>query len=150
MINQRTPGMSLIVRTVTQLTVGFILLYGIYIITNEHVSPGGGFAGGIIMALAFINVMVAYGKDVALAKVPHTFLSFLGSLGVFLLLGITLLGFSFGYLFLNPGGTGVSLFPVVAERVSFSLLASAVKVGAGISVIFIALVLLRAGRAPNS
>ena len=149
MIKERTPGMSLIVRTVTQLTVGFILLYGIYIVSNEHVSPGGGFAGGIIMALAFINVMVAYGKDVALAKVPNTFLSFLGSLGVFLLLGISLLGFALGYFFLNPGGTGVVMQPVVTEAISFSFLASAVKVSAGISVIFIALVLLRAGRAPN-
>lgn len=45
-------GMTLIVKTVTRLTLGFILLYGIYISLNGHISPGGGFAGGVIVALS--------------------------------------------------------------------------------------------------
>lgn len=60
--------MSLIVKTVTRLTVYFILLYGIYITISGHVSPGGGFAGGVIIALAFIQVMLAFGKEVALKR----------------------------------------------------------------------------------
>jgi len=61
-------GMSLIVKTVTKLTLGFILLYGIYIALTGHLSPGGGFAGGVIVALSFVHIMLAFGKEVALKK----------------------------------------------------------------------------------
>jgi len=57
-------GMSLIVKTITRLTVGIMLLYGIYIISHGHLTPGGGFAGGVIIALSFVNLMLAYGKVV--------------------------------------------------------------------------------------
>ena len=60
--------MSLIVKTVTKLTLGFILLYGIYIALTGHLSPGGGFAGGVIVALSFVHIMLAFGKEVALKK----------------------------------------------------------------------------------
>jgi multisubunit Na+/H+ antiporter MnhB subunit len=136
MIKGDKPGMSLIVRTVTRMTVMFIFLYGVYISSNEHVSPGGGFAGGIIIALAFMSIMLAYGKDLALSAVPQKFLAFLGSLGVFLLLGVSLLFFTIG------------LF--AGKAVPLNLLATALKVSAGISVIFISLVLLRSGRAPKA
>jgi multicomponent Na+:H+ antiporter subunit B len=61
-------GMTFIVKTVTRLTLGFILLYGIYIGLAGHVSPGGGFAGGVIIALAFIHIMLAFGKETALRR----------------------------------------------------------------------------------
>lgn len=149
MIKEKTPGMSLIVRTATRSTVGFIMLYGIYIFSNEHVSPGGGFAGGIIIALAFMSIMLAYGRDLALSKVPQSFLSFLGSLGVFFLLSVALLGLVLVYFFFSffSGGEPFAFLGVCAFP--FSYLAIAVKVSAGISVIFIALVLLRAGRGPK-
>lgn len=59
-------GMTLIVKTVTRLTLGFILLYGIYITLNGHMAPGGGFAGGVIVALAFVHIMLAFGKEISL------------------------------------------------------------------------------------
>ena len=39
-----------------------IILYGFYIIVHGHLTPGGGFGGGVIIALALLNVMLAYGK----------------------------------------------------------------------------------------
>jgi multisubunit Na+/H+ antiporter MnhB subunit len=136
MIKKRDPGMSLIVRTVARMTVGFILLYGIYIFVNESNSPGGGFAGGIVIALAFINISLAYGKDLALSTGRSAW-AFLGELGVFMLLCVTLLLFTLGYFFLNLFGVGVMPLKFVAV---------ALKVSAGISAIFVSLVLLRAGR----
>ena len=38
-------GMTLIVKTITALLIGFILLFGFYVILTGHLSPGGGFAG---------------------------------------------------------------------------------------------------------
>ncbi len=54
-------GMTLIVKTVTRLSVWLIILYGFYIILHGHLTPGGGFGGGVIIALAFLNVLLAYG-----------------------------------------------------------------------------------------
>lgn len=56
-------GMTLIVKTITRFTVGLIILYGIYIMLHGHLTPGGGFAGGVIIALAFLNIMLAYGRE---------------------------------------------------------------------------------------
>jgi len=55
-------GMTLIVKTVTRLSVWLIILYGIYIALHGHITPGGGFAGGVIISLALLNVMLAYGR----------------------------------------------------------------------------------------
>ncbi len=55
-------GMTLIVKTITRISVWLIILYGIYIILHGHLSPGGGFAGGVIIALAFLNYLLAYGR----------------------------------------------------------------------------------------
>lgn len=60
--------MTLIVKTVTRITLGFILLYGIYIAINGHHAPGGGFVGGVIIALSFVHIMLAFGKKVALKR----------------------------------------------------------------------------------
>lgn len=56
-------GMTIIVKTVTRVTVWLILLYGFYIILHGHLTPGGGFGGGVIIALALLNVLLAYGRD---------------------------------------------------------------------------------------
>jgi len=55
-------GMTLIVKTVTRVSVWLIILYGLYIILHGHLTPGGGFGGGVIIALALLNVLLAYGK----------------------------------------------------------------------------------------
>lgn len=146
MIKQKGPGLSLIVRAATRLTVGFIMLYGIYIFTTEHVYPGGGFAGGIILSLAFISIALAYGKDLALTSVPQNFLAFLGSHGVFLLLSVSLFAFSAGYFYSNIFGDGKLFSSHGGFGVSLSFLATSMEVAAGISAIFIVLALLRARR----
>ena len=143
MSREHEQGMSVIVKTVTRLTVGLILLYGIYILLHGHVSPGGGFAGGVIIALSFIHLMLAYGKDVALKKFPKGVTSFFESLGAISFLAIALLGLTGGYFFLNflSKGTPFKLFsggiiPLCNIAISF-------KVGAGLFAIFVALVLLK-------
>ena len=42
-----------------------ILLYGIYIILNGHLSPGGGFSGGAIVSAGLILYLVAFGFEKA-------------------------------------------------------------------------------------
>ena len=87
----RSPnkGMSVIVKTVTRLTLAFILIYGIYIGTTGHVSPGGGFTGGVILALAFVHIMLAFGKEAALRKLrANTLRMVMGPAAFIFLLGV--------------------------------------------------------------
>ncbi len=42
-----------------------ILLFGIYVVLNGHLSPGGGFAGGAMMGAGLILYSAAYGMDAA-------------------------------------------------------------------------------------
>lgn len=143
MSKEKEKGMSIIVKTITRLTVGLILLYGIYIISHGHVSPGGGFAGGVIIALSFIHLVLAYGKETALKKLSKARASFLENLGAILFLSIALLGFIGGYFFLNfiPKGEPFHLFS--AGIIPLCNIAISLKVGAGLFAIFIALVLLK-------
>ncbi|MFC1804474.1 MnhB domain-containing protein [Candidatus Omnitrophota bacterium] len=138
-------GMTLIVKTVTKLTVGIILLYGIYIVLHGHISPGGGFAGGVIIALSFIHLMLAFGRETVLKKLSQARASFVESLGAVMFLSIALLGFAGGYFFLNffaDKGEPFKLFS--AGFIPLANIAISLKVGAGLFAIFAALILFRA------
>ena len=137
-------GMTLIVKTITRLTVGLILLYGIYIVLHGHVSPGGGFAGGVIIALSFIHLMLAFGRETALKKLSQAQASVLESLGAIMFLTIALLGFLGGYFFFNfflHKGKPFALFS--AGIIPLCNIAICLKVGAGLFAIFAALVLFK-------
>ena len=146
-MNKEEPGLSLIVKTITRLTVGLILLYGIYIVLHGHISPGGGFAGGVIIALSFIHLMLAFGKDVAFRKFSKPIASLFESAGALMFLTIALLGFTGGYFFYNffvSKGQPFHLFS--AGTIPLCNIAISLKVGAGLFVIFVALVLLKIRR----
>ena len=142
MIDNPKTGMTLIVKTITRLTVGLILLFGIYIILHGHLSPGGGFAGGVIVALSFVHLMLAFGKDVAAARISKNMASNLESIGALMFLSIALLGFLGGSFFLNilPKGTPFNLFS--AGIIPLCNIAIGIKVGVGLFAIFLALVIV--------
>jgi multicomponent Na+:H+ antiporter subunit B len=136
--------MTLIVKTITRLTVGLILLYGVYILSHGHISPGGGFAGGVIVALSFIHLMLAFGRETALRKLSKNATSFFEGLGAILFLGIAILGFTGGYFFFNffaNKGETFKLFS--AGIIPLCNVAISMKVGAGLFAIFVILVLLK-------
>jgi len=97
---KQTEGMTLIVKTVTRISVWLIVLYGIYIILHGHLSPGGGFAGGVIIALALLNVMLAYGGNFVKRWVNIGFLHDVESSSAALFLALGILGMAMGGGFL--------------------------------------------------
>jgi multisubunit Na+/H+ antiporter MnhB subunit len=117
-------GMTLIVKTVTRITLGFILLYGIYITLNGDKSPGGGFAGGVIIALSLVHIMLAFGKEVALKR-SHSYAS---------RFAISIVALAFLYAAITRWHGSYSHIAIP--------LAEMVIVGAGLFAIFVALVLL--------
>ncbi|MBP7216714.1 MAG: hypothetical protein KBA46_05450 [Candidatus Omnitrophica bacterium] len=140
----KEAGMSLIVKRITKITVSLIFLYGVYIVLHGHLTPGGGFAGGVIIALSFIHLVLAFGKDVALERLSQTVISVVESVGGLLFLGIALIGLMAGsFFFANvlPKGSPFQIFSsgiIVLCNVAIFL-----KVGAGLLAIFIALAILR-------
>lgn len=57
------PKSDRILQTVTVVLVPFIVLFGIYVILNGHLSPGGGFSGGAIIGAGLILYLNAFGFE---------------------------------------------------------------------------------------
>ena len=56
-------GMTIIVKTISSWVKLLIALFGIYIIVFGDFTPGGGFAGGVILASSYILLTLAFGRD---------------------------------------------------------------------------------------
>lgn len=143
MEDMKPEGMTLIVKTITRLTVGLILLYGIYIVSHGHLSPGGGFAGGIIIALSFVHLVLAFGRGPALQAIPARVVETLESLGALLFVLIALSGLVGGVFFLNFLPKGEPFQLVSAGTIPLSNMAICLKVGAGLFAVFLAIVLFK-------
>ena len=140
-------GMSLIVQTMARWLKGFIFLYGVYIVLYGHLTPGGGFSGGVIIACTFILLTLAFGKERALGKLGKWAAALLDCSGALLFLIIACLGILFGgTFFLNfiekdfPTGN-FNLFS--AGILPLCNIAIGIKVGASLFMIFILLAVTR-------
>lgn len=134
-MQDNTAGMTLIVKVITRLTVGLILIYGIYVTLQGHVGPGGGFAGGIIIALSFVHLMLAYGKGMALKKLDKQKGLLCAGSGALIFSAIIALRLIQKNNFLKAEDFAAH-FSLAAD------VAFAAMVGSGLFVVFIALVLL--------
>ena len=144
MIEKPQNGMTLIVKTVTRLTTGLILLFGIYIVFHGHIASEGGFAGGVIIALSFVHLMLAYGKEIALRKMSEKASELLENIGAVIFMLISLLGlFSGSYFFLNSLNKGRAFSLFSAGIMPLCNIAIGLIVGAGLFTIFTTLVFFR-------
>jgi multicomponent Na+:H+ antiporter subunit B len=137
-------GMSLIVKTITNITVGFIFIYGVYIILHGHLTPGGGFAGGIIVAGAFILRFLAFGSKGAAEKKAATTASVFESIGGLIFIGIAISALLVaGTFFLNFLSKGTPFHLLSAGIIPFCNIAISIKVGAGLFSIFLSLAAMK-------
>ncbi|RLC56614.1 MAG: cation:proton antiporter [Candidatus Cloacimonadota bacterium] len=87
-------GMTIIVKKISQIICPLIFMFGLYIIVHGHLTPGGGFAGGVILAGAFILQILANGKILPKLRKEEESLEFMESaaiLGFLILAGLGLL-----------------------------------------------------------
>ena len=143
-------GMTPIVQTTAGWVKGFTLVFGAYIVAYGHLTPGGGFAGGVILALAFVMLVLANGRKGIPRVLNIDFVAKLDSVGGLLFLGIALLG-----MLPSLGGTFFNNFPVKVLHIGtpFRLvsagiiplcnIAIAIKVASSLFLLFILLILLR-------
>ncbi len=99
----------LILRVVVRFMMPFIQIYGCYIIVSGHLGPGGGFAGGTIVAASMILYALTFDVDRALDKVPHKHATMLESLGGIWFMSCGIVGLLLGGNFLANGQIGVPL-----------------------------------------
>jgi len=138
-------GMTLIVKKTTQLISGIVFLYGIYVIVHGHLTPGGGFAGGVIVAGSFILLILAYGSDFMHLTREETGSTLTENLGILIALIIALAGMVTGtrVFFLNwlPHGTVGEL--VSAGVIPLYNIFIGIEVAASILTIFLALLIFK-------
>jgi len=84
--------MSLVVKTVARLLAAFILLFGVDIVLHGHLTPGGGFSGGVIVGCAFILLTLAEGRTVARRAASDGAAAILDSAGALLFLALAVGG----------------------------------------------------------
>lgn len=104
---QKDEGMSIIVKTMVCLIAVPITVFGLYVISHGHLTPGGGFPGGAIIATLVALMMVAFGKGAGGRIGGKSFLSNLESIGLFLFAFVAFLGIGstfFGNFLANAGG----------------------------------------------
>lgn len=147
--------MSKIVRTVANQLMAFVLVFGLYVIMHGHVTPGGGFQGGAIIASGVVMLIVAFGSGQIKKSLRERRLSLVESSGalLFILVAFAGIGTVFFYNFLvgsrifggipptgsNPGDVWTGgVIPLMN-------LAVGLKVTAGLSAAVLALALFSSG-----
>ncbi|MBT0958683.1 Na(+)/H(+) antiporter subunit B [Alphaproteobacteria bacterium KMM 3653] len=93
----------LILRVVTKLLVGAIILFAFYVQFHGDFSPGGGFQAGVLMAAAFIIYGLVFGLDKTQEVLPPWVVHKLSALGVLIYSGTGVWSMMLGYPFLDYG-----------------------------------------------
>ncbi|RRD93689.1 sodium:proton antiporter [Clostridiales bacterium COT073_COT-073] len=123
---------SKIVTNTLNLIYPVILVFGIYVIINGHITPGGGFQGGAVLAGVFI---IRYFTD---SSLPFS-LERLNQIEKFLYLLLLTTGILYSLIFLGN-------FPVAVKTFYLSLMnfLIGVKVFCGLTIIFFRFILFEA------
>ena len=121
---------NLILKEGSKIVLPFILLTGAYIFIHGHLTPGGGFPGGSVIASGFLLMMVAYPKYFLKESRVSITESVAGM--IFVLIGMLGLVFASYFLenFLSLGDVGrlfsAGIIPIIYIAIGF-------KVGAELS-----------------
>ena len=138
-IRDTSKGMTAIVKTIVRFVMGIILIFGAYIVLYGHLTPGGGFAGGVILAAGYVVLTLAFGREVGLSKLSNKAASILDNSGALAFISLGLLGYTGGWFFLNFLGKGNVFDLFSAGSIPLMNIAIGIKVTASLFAIFIAL-----------
>ena len=124
-VEKKVTSASLILYTGCRFLFPLILLFGVYIFVHGHLSPGGGFQGGAIIASAFVLIYMGC-RGRRLPEAPTKVIESLGGL-VFIIVGLVGLSLG-GYFLLNflPKGIPNNLFsagiiPIIYIAIGFKV-----------------------------
>ncbi len=101
--NKKKRESSEILQTGTAFLFPIIILFGVYIFVHGHLTPGGGFQGGVVIATAFLLLILAHPQH----HFNHTLLGLTESFSGFFYVFLALLG-----LFLAAGFVDTTYLPL--------------------------------------
>ena len=130
---------DLIVTNTVRLIVPVIQIFAFYVLAHGHVSPGGGFQGGVVMGASFILVALAWDLEVALARFSAEKCILVAALGIVLYGGIGFLSMLLGGEFLDYAELE-KVLPVSREMARYHAMLG-VEIGVGFTVTAIMFVL---------
>ncbi|MBN1281040.1 MAG: sodium:proton antiporter [Candidatus Thermoplasmatota archaeon] len=102
-------SMSKIVRTMTNILFPLTMIFGLYVIAHGHLTPGGGFQGGAIVASACALLVVTYGSRWVLGRIKEKRLSTFESIGAVSFITLAFLGLVFSMVFFGNFLAGSNL-----------------------------------------
>ena len=119
----------------------FVMLFGLYVTLTGHLSPGGGFTGGVLLMAGVVLMVLSFGGDRAAELTAKGRCHVFDALGALSFVLVALVGLFVGGFFINwlPPGQEHKLFS--GGTILLTNVAIAVKVSAGLIGIFLALVL---------
>jgi multicomponent Na+:H+ antiporter subunit B len=120
---------QVILRVVTKMSIPFILLFGLYVITHGELGPGGGFQGGVVLACAFILFALVFGRPALYRVLPPRVTDILTGVGVLIYSGTGAACLFFGGNFLDYAALNAAS-PGEGEALGMTL----VEYGVGITV----------------
>jgi energy-converting hydrogenase B subunit I len=91
--------MSKIVRISANLLYTFVIIFGLYVILHGHLTPGGGFQGGAVVATGVALILVAFSYEDVLAMLKKVTYTVQESAGLVLFIGTALLAMGLGVTF---------------------------------------------------
>ena len=118
-----------ILRVVGKMSIPFILLFGLYVITHGELGPGGGFQGGVVIACAFILYALIFGRPALYRVLPPPVIDMLTGLGVLVYSGTGAACLLLGGKFLD-----YSMLDTVSPGEGEALGMTLVEYGVGITV----------------
>ncbi len=108
--------MDIIIRTVVKGLFPFIVLFGVYILFHGHLTPGGSFPGGIIIASGIALLMLSFGLSKAERTIKEKTAHIAEAFAALLLVSIVLFE-TFVRSVLKPTGTIFELWS--AQQILF-------------------------------
>ena len=135
--------MSSIVKVVTRWLLGGVFVFGLAVALFGHLSPGGGFAGGVVLACGFVLATLAFGAAEPPASRFGRLSSSLDATGALAFLAIAILGYHAGHFFERWIATGEPFTVGSTPFIVLANLAILLKVAAGVFAGFLALAVFR-------
>lgn len=123
---------DLIVTNTVRLIIPVIQIFALYVLAHGHVSPGGGFQGGVAMGASFILIALAWDLKSALRRFPVERCFAVAALGIVIYGGIGLLSMLLGGEFLDYAHLSAVL-PVSPEMARYHAMLG-VEIGVGFTV----------------
>ncbi|WP_018963221.1 MnhB domain-containing protein [Coprothermobacter platensis] len=125
--------MTMVPKTIVRFISPIAMTFGAYVVLHGHLSPGGGFQGGVIVASIAALFFLVFGADATIKRFnveQYTLIEALGGIGFagLAVLGLWKTGFFMGD-FLGVGTTGKILSAGVVAVMNFFV---GVKVFGGI------------------